>query len=250
MRLSLLLTALLLAVSCTSTTEQTTVTFGANGNDSGAQPRSGKQLDERFAGSFADGRVIKTPEHQGVLNVRSAGTLKIASGLLVASDPFIAPQTAPFAQTIPRGEYPVVLSLLKTSNDERVAFAKLQVGTNPSVSWKIAELKEDLSGEHSFYHVDTGTGSFMDSRTAMVVDEKLGAEIEQGHSSFSDEVIRAMEENRRAGKGEWANIFIPEADANLIIFGSGWGDGTYRTYLGLDADGNVAEFVTDFEIVP
>ena len=250
MRLSLLLSALLFAIGCTSTIEQTSVTFGTNGNVSGAQPRSGKQLEERFAGSFADGRVIETPEHQGVLNVRSAGTLKIASGRLVASDPFIAPQTTPFAQTIPPGEYPVVLSLFKTSNDERVAFAKLQVGTNPAVSWKIAELKEDPSGERSFYHVDTGTGSFMDSRTAMVVDEKLGAEIEQGNSLFSDEVIQAMEESRRAGKGDWANIFVPEADANLIIFGSGWGDGTYRTYLGLDADGKVVEFLTDFEVVP
>ena len=167
----LLLSALLLAIGCTSTTEQTTVTFRANGNGPGTQPRSGKQLEERFSGSFVDGRAIDTPEHTGVLSVRSGGTLRIVSGVLVASDPFIAPQTAPFAQTIPPGEYPVVLSLLKTSNDERVAFAKLQVGTNPSVSWTIAVLKDDPSGERSFYHVDSGTGGFMDSRTAMVVDE-------------------------------------------------------------------------------
>jgi hypothetical protein len=142
------------------------------------------------------------------------------------------------------------LSLFPTDTDERVAFAKLVVGSSPAVTWKIAKLRDDPAGDRSFYFVDSGTGSFMDLQTAMVVSDKLGAEILHRDSSFSDVVIRAMDENRRAGKGDWADIFVPEADANLIVFGSGWGDGTYRTYLGLDADGNVAEFLTDFGVIP
>lgn len=38
--------------------------------------------------------------------------------------------------------------------------------------------------------------------------------------------------------------------ANLYVVGSGWGDGSYATYVGRTADGRVASFVTDFRVVP
>jgi hypothetical protein len=38
--------------------------------------------------------------------------------------------------------------------------------------------------------------------------------------------------------------------ANVFVVGSGWGDGTYATYVGRAADGRITSFVTDFGVVP
>ncbi|MDT5032034.1 MAG: hypothetical protein QOC94_2205 [Actinoplanes sp.] len=38
--------------------------------------------------------------------------------------------------------------------------------------------------------------------------------------------------------------------ANIIQVSSGWGDGVYPTFVGYTAAGEVACFVTDFQVIP
>ncbi|MFL9839310.1 DUF4241 domain-containing protein, partial [Flavobacterium sp. ST-75] len=68
-------------------------------------------------------------------------------------------------------------------------------------------------------------------------DEVLGEEFRQysGKNSFSREL------------GDW-NDHHPDKDSdnNAIMFASGWGDGYYPAYWGLDADGDAVELVVDF----
>jgi hypothetical protein len=44
---------------------------------------------------------------------------------------------------------------------------------------------------------------------------------------------------------------VPDATKpdNVAIFSSGWGDGVYTTYVGLDEHGEVVCLLTDFEII-
>jgi hypothetical protein len=39
-------------------------------------------------------------------------------------------------------------------------------------------------------------------------------------------------------------------DANVFVVGSGWGDGSYATYIGRTASGSISSFVTDFRVLP
>jgi hypothetical protein len=42
----------------------------------------------------------------------------------------------------------------------------------------------------------------------------------------------------------------PATGANVVLVAAGWGDGSYPTFIGRDADGAVVRFVTDFLVTP
>ena len=44
-------------------------------------------------------------------------------------------------------------------------------------------------------------------------------------------------------------LLDPSTGANMIAFESGWGDGRYASYWGLDRDGAPVCLLTDFEVV-
>lgn len=48
----------------------------------------------------------------------------------------------------------------------------------------------------------------------------------------------------------WSNVLLDQqTGANMIAFESGWGDGRYASYWGLDHDGSPVCLLTDFEVV-
>jgi hypothetical protein len=46
--------------------------------------------------------------------------------------------------------------------------------------------------------------------------------------------------------GDWINWTIPGTDLSLPLFASGWGDGQYPVYFGLDKDGEVCQILIEF----
>jgi len=52
---------------------------------------------------------------------RHVGNLHLPTGALVACDPFVNPDVAPFRTHLPHGTFPVVLSIEEYGNDQRVA---------------------------------------------------------------------------------------------------------------------------------
>ena len=51
-------------------------------------------------------------------------------------------------------------------------------------------------------------------------------------------------------EGDWNNHFPQQRDdRNVIIFASGWGDGSYPTYWGTNEEGEIVELITDFMVV-
>src|SRR5229473_1954446 len=68
-----------------------------------------------------------------------------------AGDPFMVPHTPPFKLSMPRGRFPVTLSIAYIKTDQRVAFATLRLTQTLPASWEmltvgnqeISTLKED-----------------------------------------------------------------------------------------------------------
>jgi hypothetical protein len=96
------------------------------------------------------------------------------------------------------------------------------------------------------YPVDAGTGSFSDKAageavTRMVNEGKLEREYSQAW----------IDDGEIAGKARGMNFYLDVAagSANIIMFGSGWGDGFYASYFGYDAQGEVAALITDFQVM-
>jgi Protein of unknown function (DUF4241) len=219
-------------------------------------------------------------------SVQPIGELILTSGKLVACDPLLKPDLREyFTQKLKPDRYPVILSIasFRQRADQRIACAMLRISNQPPVRWEIARRaidalisyrQEDILG----YGVDSGTGCFMDLDAAQVLhtianpdsaayeaawrrDSEQAwalssAALDRFEQEYCDRLIAEMEKNRVAAvsddyphsrAGDWASIQISDAtEANVIAFGSGWGDGGYPSFWGYDAQGKLTSLVTDF----
>ena len=176
--------------------------------------------------------------------VQPVGTFSLPSGQLVACDPFICDDALPFARPVPKGEFPLTLSLADFGNQRRIAFARLAFSAEPVVRWELALVEgQDPStlqpGQFFGYGVDAGTGSFMDLDAWRTFDARMGQD-----EGYADELIEEMEKGERP---EW--LLLSSGPGSVAMFASGWGDGAYATYWGYDAAGNLAAALTDFYVV-
>ena len=170
----------------------------------------------------------------------------LPTGKLVACDPFVTPEAEPFSLLLPRGAFPVILSVAEIATDQRVAFATIRFKPTSSVRWEMmATGDSDPSklepGDIFGYGVDSGTGCFMDSLAGCALAQKMNDD-----SNFYETMIAEMDKTYRH---TWSWLNMRFGDGNLIAFSSGEGDGLYATYAGLDAQGEVAVVVTDFMVI-
>ncbi|UVK39748.1 DUF4241 domain-containing protein [Mesorhizobium sp. AR10] len=181
------------------------------------------------------------------INVTPIGELELPTGEIIACDPLISGTEMPtLSRRVKPGHYPV--SLLETQGRVAVAVLRFRLGT--PVRWELATLPGQdvttLKDDEIFgYPVDGGLGSFMD-KTAMVLMseqlDKLGAD-----QNYYDDVLAAE--------------FTPNQDRfvmhrpvagnplNIAMFWSGWGDGFYPSFWGLDAAGELLLLTTDFGVL-
>jgi hypothetical protein len=197
-----------------------------------------------FVSAFVDGQTFLT-EHGGTLKVavREVGKLVVTSGRIVVCDPCYGSGKRPLARTIPTGRYPVLLS----SADGRIACAMLRIRKAKPVRWEMAVWPghdpAELEGDQFFgYGVDAGTGSFLDADQDKYLDQ------------LSEEKGPLFDYDAKTPKdpfaGEWAERVFDEATGgNLIAFSSGYGDGRYPSYWGLDGKDEPVCLVTDFNIL-
>ena len=69
------------------------------------------------------------------LSHHHVGDLALPSGQLVACDPFVSLDTSCFNLSLPLGTFPVLLSIAKTDNDQRVAYATLRIRPAAPNTW-------------------------------------------------------------------------------------------------------------------
>jgi len=206
-----------------------------------------QQLD--FSKLFDDGKQVNTEHGMVTLARHTAGDLVLSTGALVACDPFTAPDTDPFSLRLPPGTYSLILSVANYEDDDRrVAGAMLQISARQAVSWELALLPDQAlseleAGEIFGYGVDSGTGCFMDEDAAEILMSKMEAD-----DAYFETIIAEMDKTY-TDTWSWTNIDMnPATRSNLIAFSSGMGDGFYASYIGRDADGNVASIITDFAL--
>lgn len=181
-----------------------------------------------------------TLKHQEMCN------LSLPTGELVACDPLVFCDTEPFSLLLPRGIFPVILSIAHSQTDQRVAFATIRFRDSTPVAWDMMTIEgqdtETLEPGHFFgYGVDAGTGCFMDRSAARALDNKMKED-----NDFGETLIDEMQKTYRH---TWSWLDLKLGNANLVAFSSGYGDGTYATYAGFDADKEISVVVTDFGVV-
>lgn len=196
--------------------------------------------------AFTPGRRWTLTDRTIVTDVVDAGTVRMPSGRLIATDPgWIDDTVEPFETTVEPGDYRVELGVLRFEDDPdhvRVTAARLVVSPDPAVSWELALLPGQdprLLGEDQFYGfgVDTGTDCFFDAAARTAFEKILDIELDE--EGLIDDVMGT----------KTAVVPDPESGATLVAYSSGWGDGSYPTWIGRTASGEVACFVSDMLIL-
>lgn len=185
------------------------------------------------------------------LTVVDLGTLKVPSGLVEASDPFVAlsdSQSFP----VPPGEYPAKVtvadvSLAQDGSHMREAYLSLVLGSGKAVSVEPAEPQGEVNPnevEDGYWcvGVDSGTVAFVDAEattTCMPPKDWRAWNDELFDHDGEDSWFNLMDNPAHYHVGV-ANIVLPKATdgENLVLSHSGWGDGSYPVVLTRDADGN------------
>jgi hypothetical protein len=105
-------------------------------------------------------------------------------------------------------------------------------------------------GEIFGYPVDAGLGCYMDADTLDLIGERekqVQAQKPDSDVNYYDDVLAS---DLEANKDIYA-LHRPVADkkGNVAVFWSGWGDGFYPAFWGLDRDGRALVLLTDFSVV-
>lgn len=178
-----------------------------------------------------------------VVELVEAGRLRLPSGRLIVADPDPwMHEVAPFVETVPPGEYPVELAVVRFTEDgehTRVAACRLPVSARPTVSWDNAWRPgehELLLGDGEFFGVGVDTGQ------VALVDAAAAAAYENTIEDAYDDLVGLSHEVPEPASGS-------ASGANLITVSSGWGDGAYPVWVGRDADAGLTCFVVDFLVL-
>ncbi|WHO73862.1 DUF4241 domain-containing protein [Rhizobium sp. BT03] len=185
------------------------------------------------------------------INAIHMGNVELTSGRIVAADPLAQPDRPALARTVAPGDYPVTLY----QAFGRIAAASMRFGEGKPDHWELAVVPgQDVAtlkdGEIFGYPVDAGLGCYMDADTLELIGEREAqaqAQKPDADVNYYDDVLAA---DLDANKGHYA-LHRPVAGkrGNVAVFWSGWGDGFYPVFWGLDRDGRALVLLTDFNVV-
>jgi hypothetical protein len=181
--------------------------------------------------------------------LKQLGNLSFDDGSLVVADPYLmgAEPTA-ITQQLRPAQYDVLVAATQVeAGHERLAAALLVSDLESFDDWQMAHWPGqdpgNLTSENFFgYDVDAGTGCFASQAAAAIAGRVLAEDA----GMLKDPLSVALFDGRSAFHAAMA---APEEGApQLAIFESGWGDGSYATWLGMTGNGEVAVVLTDFAL--
>lgn len=195
--------------------------------------------------ALTEGPLVLPDGTRVTLSLHPLGDLVLPTGQIVASDPFIA-DDPPYTRSVAPGRYPVLVNVARIDTDSRVAYAILRFSGQRPVRWEMAVYPEHdpaTLGEDEFvrYGVDSGAGCFIDAGAVRMLVERSTMDYGE-NQDLSDRMAATY-----VHTWSWVNYVLdPDTGANVIAFSSGWGDGGYPSFWGLDETGAPVCLVTDF----
>ncbi|MGH8836825.1 MAG: DUF4241 domain-containing protein [Actinomycetes bacterium] len=185
-----------------------------------------------------------------IQEIQPIGNIKLATGRLIACDPFWGPralrQVLPFTVAVEPGGYPVALAVARWDSSghpnvpgrlRSVAAAKVVIRDEPVVAWEPARRSGDPADEGKAYGfaVDKGVGCFLDA-SAMESLMRMNH-----YGGVLDDALPEIDKR--------CAVDLVDADSglNIIAFSCPLGAGSYPTWIGHTEAGDVACFVSHLE---
>ena len=193
-----------------------------------------------------EGRITEDGKDR-MLTVHDLGTLKVPSGKVEASDPFVNLGESGVVVEVPPGEYPVRVTVADVSDEQdgshhREAYLSLVLADGEPAAAELAH--------ESGVMVDAGTVAFADAEAiarCMPEADWYDGLFDDGSD---DSWFSRMDDPGHLREG-CANIVMPRAHAgeNVVLSHSGWGDGVYPVVRTRDASGRVLGLHIDLYVV-
>src|SRR5262249_18701040 len=151
--------------------------------------------------ALTDGARLRVFGANATIECRRIGKLLLATGRIVACDPFMVYDAEPFEDIVKPGAYPVILSIAHLGSDQRIAAATITFAPRKKPSeWWMAMTANPQSSRCtrrgnvvtiervSDVIVDYGCASFMDAAVARRLTQRLNKD--------ADYVLRLAEPMR------------------------------------------------------
>jgi hypothetical protein len=163
-----------------------------------------------------------------------ADPLELPSGQVVA-DGALAGDVKPFEYRAAPGSYPVHVTLARYPGNafDDVALASLVVSDAPTVEWK----------QLSTVGVDGGVAGFTSAEGAAT----LGRLIHDDTAAW--ESLQEAAFASLTAHDHLVTEYPIDGALDLVMFSTGFGDGGYPVFVGLDGTGQPTRFVIDFSLV-
>lgn len=165
------------------------------------------------------------------------GELELPTGEIVACDPLITGLGRPaFSRKVKPGRYPVIL----LEAQGRIAAAVVRFGPSLPLHWELATFALDRppAYEPDLFEliVDDAVASFMDKSILTLMSDPQ--ELDDYLAHLACTIDRFCIDSPIEGN-----------PINVAVFDTGFGDGGYRSFWGLDATGEPVLLMTDFEVL-
>ena len=213
-------------------------------------------IDEKAEFDYSDFHDLK---HNKFYDRFFAGQIKLSTGQVVCTDPMYRELALPQSWTVDKGQYPVYLYIgLEDDFAGRVAYAELVIKDEIPKYWEMSLISDKLLKDsferkmNGMYPVENGLSCFSDFETFKIYEQEIKDfyQLHKDGNYYNDILEKHFKENSsisKSSRGEdWINYKPAKANGNIIMFGSGYGDGLYPRYVGYDKDGQVVKLVTDF----
>lgn len=188
------------------------------------------------------------------------GNLYVSSGKIVCADPLYRALGFPQNWSVKPELYPVCIYIgMEADFKGRIAYAEVVFSKKESVRWEMSLIDDGyLEDEfdkkiNGLYPVENGLGSFSDFATWDKYNQKIKDFYNtNAEGNFYTAVLEPLFKQSanipNSSRGEdWANFLVDEKTTeNIILFGSGGGDGLYPRYVAYDKDNQIVKLITDF----
>lgn len=179
---------------------------------------------------FTAGRAVKLKKKTSAVEVRTVGMLNVTTGILVVGDFAYDPSVlSAVGQRVPPGNYPTDVAIVFGRNAAmRVCFSDQNV-----VKWHPADMGDE--GGHVI-GVDAGNAAIMDAAAILTVNAR-DKERTFDRYTYAEERPRSL-------------MLSLVGTNDTVVADSGWGDGGYPVYWGVDANQKPVVLLVDFRLLP
>jgi hypothetical protein len=183
---------------------------------------------------------------------KEIGSLHLSTGELVAADPIYQPHRSSFTEKIMAGDYPV--SIYTSTETQTIGLVRVSFRPDLPTTWEMAVLPNqslDKLEEGYYFGLDSESGlaaigDKLSMQFLMAAQATVESQLGEDFISYYDNVLI---DELNINDGSYTHHFpSPDSKLDVMIFSTGWEQGSFACYWGRNVEGDICSLVMDFRL--